>query len=187
MAAPLPALEPVLHFEPESLLRAQSVRGLILDVDGVLTDGGLYLSAEGEMLKRFDSLDGHGLKLLRQIGLTIMVVSGRDSAALRARLGALGIVHLRLGCEDKLPAAEALLAERSLSWAETAVMGDDWPDLPLLRRAAWACAPAQAHAQARAAAHYVTHARGGHGAVRELCDLLLVAGGHYARLLAQLS
>jgi len=67
------------------------------------------------------------------------------------------------------------------------VMGDDWPDLPLLRRAAWACAPAQAHAQARAAAHYVTHARGGHGAVRELCDLLLVAGGHYARLLAQLS
>lgn len=187
MTAPLSALEPALHFAPELLLRAQSVRGLILDVDGVLTDGGLYLSAEGEVLKRFDSLDGHGLKLLRQAGLAVMVVSGRDSAALRARLGALGIVHLRLGCENKLPAAEALLAEQSLSWEETAVMGDDWPDVPLLRRAAWACAPAQAHAQARAVAHYVTHARGGHGAVRELCDLLLVAGGHYARLLAQLS
>lgn len=187
MAETLPALEPALHFAPELLLRAQPVRALVLDVDGVLTDGGLYLSAEGETLKRFDSLDGHGLKLLRQAGLEVMVVSGRDSSALRARLAALGITHLRLGCETKLPAAEALLAQLSLSWAEVAAMGDDWPDLPLLRRARLACAPAQAHAQVRAAAHHVTHAVGGHGAVRELCDLLLVAGGHYARLLAQAS
>lgn len=179
-------LEPVLHFAPELLLRAQAVRGVILDVDGVLTDGGLYLAAEGEVLKRFDSLDGHGLKLLRQAGLTVMVVSGRDSAALRARLGALGITHLRLGCEDKWPAAEALLAQQSLSWDEVAAMGDDWPDLPLLRRAHLACVPAQAHVQVRVLAHHVTQARGGHGAVRELCDLLLVAGGHYSRLLTQL-
>ena len=185
MNAPLPALEPSLRFASELLLRAQAVRAVVLDVDGVLTDGGLYLSAEGETLKRFDSLDGHGLKLLRQAGLSVMVVSGRDSAALRVRLGALGVTRMHLGCEDKLPAAQALLAGASLTWDETAAMGDDWPDLPLLRRAHLACAPAQAHAQARALAHHVTQAAGGHGAVRELCDLLLVAGGHYARLLGQ--
>lgn len=187
MNQPLPPQNPVLHFEPELLLRAQGVRGLILDVDGVLTDGGLYLSAEGETFKRFDSLDGHGLKLARQAGLAVMVVSGRDSAALRARLAQLGIMQWRLGCEDKLPAAQALMAPAGLAWSEMAVIGDDWPDLPLLRRAQLACAPAQAHAEVRAIAHHVTHAAGGHGAVRELCDLILTAGGHYARLLAQAS
>lgn len=187
MNDPLPPQNAVLRFEPELLLRAQAVRGLILDVDGVLTDGGLYLSAEGEVFKRFDSLDGHGLKLLRQAGLTVMVVSGRDSAALRARLAALGLTELRLGCEDKRPAAQALMAQVDLAWDEMAVIGDDWPDLPLLRRARLACAPAQAHAEVRAIAHHVTRAAGGHGAVRELCDLLLTAGGHYARLLAQAS
>ncbi|QEA12983.1 KdsC family phosphatase [Comamonas flocculans] len=186
MAEPLPPLVPVPEFAPQLLLRTQPVRALILDVDGVLTDGGLYFSGEGEVLKRFDSLDGHGLKLLQQAGITPVVVSGRDAPALRVRLAALGITHQRLGVEAKLPAAQALLAELALGWGEVAVIGDDWPDLPLLRRAQLACAPAQAHAQARALAHYRTLAAGGHGAVRELCDLLLTAGGHYARLLAQL-
>jgi len=176
-------MPPALTFPPDLLLRAQGVRAAFFDVDGVLTDGGLYFSAEGETLKRFHTLDGHGLKLLAQAGIEPCVISGRDSAPLRARLAALGVRRQRLGSEDKLPAAQALLAELGLDWAQTAVMGDDWPDLPLLRRAAFACAPPQAHAEVRAAAHHITSASAGAGAARELCDLLLMAGGHYRRLL----
>jgi len=178
-------MSPALTFPPELLLRAQGIRVALFDVDGVLTDGGLYFSAEGETLKRFHTLDGHGIKLLARVGITPCVISGRDSAPLRLRLRALGVEHLRLGTEDKLPAAQALLAELGLDWAQTAAIGDDWPDLPLLRRAAFACAPPQAHAEARAAAHHITGAAGGAGAAREFCDLLLVAGGHYRRLLDQ--
>ena len=178
-------MSPALAFPPELLLRAQGIRVALFDVDGVLTDGGLYFSAEGETLKRFHTLDGHGIKLLARVGITPCVISGRDSAPLRLRLRALGVEHLRLGTEDKLPAAQALLAELGLDWAQTAAIGDDWPDLPLLRRAAFACAPPQAHAEARAAAHHITGAAGGAGAAREFCDLLLVAGGHYRRLLDQ--
>ncbi len=176
---------PALTFPPELLLRAQGIRVALFDVDGVLTDGGLYFSAEGETLKRFHTLDGHGIKLLARVGITPCVISGRDSAPLRLRLRALGVEHLRLGTEDKLPAAQALLAELGLDWAQTAAIGDDWPDLPLLRRAAFSCAPPQAHAEARAAAHHITGAAGGAGAAREFCDLLLVAGGHYRHLLDQ--
>ncbi len=180
----MPAQPPVLRFAPELLLRAQEVRVAFFDVDGVLTDGGLYFSESGETLKRFDSLDGHGIKLLARADITPVVVSGRDSAPLRLRLAALGVQHMRLGTEDKLPAAQALLAELGLAWDQAAAMGDDWPDLPLLRRAALACAPAQAHPEVRAIAHHVARAAAGHGAAREFCDLLLVASGRYARLLA---
>ena len=173
---------PALDFAPELLLRAQDVRVAFFDVDGVLTDGGLYFSAEGETLKRFHTLDGHGLKLLAQAGITPCVISGRDSAPLRVRLQALGVRHLRLGTEDKLPAAEAMLAELRLDWSQAAAMGDDWPDLPVMQRAAFACAPPQAHAEARALAAHITTARAGEGAAREFCDLLLMAGGHYRRL-----
>ncbi|WP_313077311.1 HAD hydrolase family protein [Melaminivora sp.] len=190
MHAPQPAgaalgpLEPALSFAPELLLRAQDVRVAFFDVDGVLTDGSLYFSAEGETLKRFHTLDGHGLKLLQQAGITPAVVTGRDSPALRLRLAALGVVHARFGTEDKRPAAEAILAELGLSWPEAAAMGDDWPDLPVLRRAALACAPREAHAEVRAVAHHIAQAPAGAGAAREFCDLLLVASGRYASLLA---
>jgi len=177
---------PALTWPPELLLKAQDIRVAFFDVDGVLTDGGLYFSEHGETLKRFHTLDGHGLKLLRQAGITPAVITGRDSKPLRVRLQALGIAHVRYGTEDKRPAAEALLAELGLSWHQAAAIGDDWPDLPVMQRCAFACAPANAHAQARALAHHVTQARGGEGAAREFCDLLLVAGGHYAGLLAQL-
>ncbi len=176
-------MQPTLTWPPEVLLKAQGIRVVFFDVDGVLTDGGLYFSAESEALKRFHTLDGHGIKLLAQAGIVPAVISGRDSAALRKRLSTLGVTHMRLGTEDKRPAAEALLAEFGLGWHEAAAMGDDWPDLPVMTRVAFACAPPQAHAEARAAAAYVTHARAGEGAARELCDLLLVANGHYARLL----
>lgn len=178
-------LQPVLNYPPELLLQAQGIRVVFFDVDGVLTDGGLYFDAQGESLKRFSVLDGQGLKLLQQAGITPAVITGRDSAPLRLRMKALGIVHARFGTEDKRPAAEDILKTLGLDWSQAAAMGDDWPDLPVMQRVALACAPANAHAQNKAIAHHVTAERGGEGAVRALCDLLLVAGGHYARLLAQ--
>ena len=174
-------LQPALNFPPALLLRAQAVRVAFFDVDGVLTDGGLYVSEAGETLKRFHTLDGHGIKLLQRAGITPAVISGRDSPALRLRLGALGVVHMRLGTEDKAPAAEAILAELGLDWQAAAAMGDDWPDLPLLRRAALACAPSTAHAEVLGIAHFVPHRLPGAGAAREFCDLLLVASGTYVR------
>ena len=176
---------PALQIDPELLLRAQGVRVAFFDVDGVLTDGGLYFSEAGETLKRFNTLDGHGLKLLQKAGITPAVITGRDSAPLRVRLKALGVEHAVFGTEDKRPAAEQMLATLGLDWSQAAAMGDDWPDLPVMRRSAFACAPANAQAEVRHAAHFVTQARGGDGAARELCDLLLVASGHYATLLAE--
>ena len=175
--------QPVLQFPPELLLAAQGVRVAFFDVDGVLTDGGLYFSDAGETLKRFHTLDGHGIKLLQQAGIVPAVVTGRDSAPLRLRLRALGVEHAIYGTEDKRPAAEQILSTLGLDWAQAAAMGDDWPDLPVMRRCAFACAPANAHVEVRSMAHHVTQARGGDGAVREFCDLLLVASGRYARLL----
>ena len=174
---------PALNFAPELLLQAQGVRVAFFDVDGVLTDGGLYLSDQGESLKRFNILDGLGLKLLQRAGITPAVITGRDSAPLRSRLEALGIDHVHYGTDDKLPAAQATLSALGLDWPKAAAIGDDWPDLPVLRRCAFAAAPVNAHAEVRAVAHHVTTAAGGHGAAREFCDLLLVASGRYAGLL----
>lgn len=173
---------PALHFPPELLLHAQGIRVAFFDVDGVLTDGGLYFSDVGETLKRFHTLDGHGIKLLARAGITPCVISGRDSAPLRQRLAALGVTHMRLGTEDKLPAAQELLAALGADWRQAAAIGDDWPDLPVMARAAFACAPPQAHVEVRAIARHITAARAGEGAAREFCDLLLAASGHYARL-----
>jgi 3-deoxy-D-manno-octulosonate 8-phosphate phosphatase (KDO 8-P phosphatase) len=178
-------MPPALTFSPELLLRAQPVKVVFFDVDGVLTDGGLYFTELGETMKRFHTLDGHGIKLLQRAGITPAVITGRDSPALRLRLNALGVTHARFGTEDKRPAAEALLAELGLAWAQAAAMGDDWPDLPVLQRCALACAPPGAQTEVLAMAHHVTRAAGGQGAVRECCDLLLVASGHYARLLQE--
>jgi 3-deoxy-D-manno-octulosonate 8-phosphate phosphatase (KDO 8-P phosphatase) len=174
---------PALNFEPALLLKAQGVRVAFFDVDGVLTDGGLLFSEAGESLKRFNTLDGHGLKLLQQGGITPVVITGRDSKPLRLRLQALGIVHAHFGTEDKLPAAEQTLATLGLDWSQAAAMGDDWPDLPVMRRSAFACAPANAHAEVRALAHHVTPQPGGEGAARAFCDILLVASGRYVDLL----
>jgi 3-deoxy-D-manno-octulosonate 8-phosphate phosphatase (KDO 8-P phosphatase) len=174
---------PVLTFDPALLLKAQGVRVAFFDVDGVLTDGGLLFSEAGESLKRFNTLDGHGLKLLQQAGVTPVVITGRDSKPLRLRLQALGIVHAHFGTEDKLPAAEQTLATLGLDWSQAAAMGDDWPDLPVMRRCTFACAPANAHVEVRAVAHLVTTERGGEGAARAFCDVLLVASGRYVDLL----
>ena len=176
-------MTPTLNFPPELLLAAQGIRVAFFDVDGVLTDGGLYMAHDGETLKRFHILDGLGLKLLQRAGITPAVITGRDSRPLRSRLQALGIEHVHYGTEDKRPAAEQTLQALGLDWVQAAAMGDDWPDLPVLRRCALACAPANAHAEVKAIAHHVTALAGGHGAAREFCDLLLVASGRYAGLL----
>ncbi len=183
-------MRPALSFAPATLLRAQGtglggigMKAAIFDVDGVLTDGSLFISEHGETVKAFHALDGHGLKLLKQGGIEPLVITGRDSPAVRRRVADLGLQHALYGVHDKAAAAEALLATLGLGWHEVAAMGDDWPDLPLLTRAAFACAPPNAHAEVQAVAHHVTVAAGGHGAAREFCDLLLMAAGRYAALL----
>jgi 3-deoxy-D-manno-octulosonate 8-phosphate phosphatase (KDO 8-P phosphatase) len=178
---------PALRFPPELLLKAQGrgfgVKCALFDVDGVLTDGRIYVGDAGEPFKAFNVLDGHGLRLLAAGGIVPVVVSGRDSPALRRRIADLGLAHAVYGAHDKLAAAQGLLAALGVEWADTAAIGDDWPDLPLLVRAVFACAPPNAHPEVKAAVHHVTAARGGHGAAREFCDLLLAAAGRYAALL----
>ena len=183
----IPSIEPTLTFAPELLLAARGpgagIRAALFDVDGVLTDGSIYIGEHGEVLKTFSTLDGHGLKLLARGGILPIVVTGRDSPAVRRRVADLGIAHALYGVGDKLAAAAPLLAQLGIGWDALAVMGDDWPDLPLLTRAGFACAPPNAHAEVLAVADHVTTARGGHGAARECCDLLLTAAGRYADLL----
>lgn len=174
---------PTLQFAPDLLLAAQGIKVAFFDIDGVMTDGGLYLSEHGETLKRFSILDGLGLKLLQRAGITPVVITGRDSRPLRVRLAALGVDHVHYGTEDKLPAAVQSLAKLGLTWGDAAAMGDDWPDLPVLQASAFSVAPSTAHAEVKARVHYVTQLGGGHGAAREFCDLLLVASGRYASLL----
>jgi 3-deoxy-D-manno-octulosonate 8-phosphate phosphatase (KDO 8-P phosphatase) len=180
-------MTPAIHFDSALLLKAQGIRVAFFDVDGVLTDGGLLFSESGETLKRFNTLDGHGLKMLQRIGITPVIITGRDSKPLRARLTALGITHAHFGTEDKRPAAEQTLQALGLDWSQAAAMGDDWPDMPVMRHSAFACAPVNAHIEVLSIAHYVTKANGGHGAVRELCDLLMVASGNYGRLFREIT
>lgn len=175
------------RFAQDLLVRAQGIKVAFFDVDGVLTDGGLYISAEGEEFKRFHTLDGHGLKLIRRAGIEPVVITGRDSAALRHRLQALGVERAIYGTEDKLPAAQKVLDSLGLDWSQAAAIGDDWPDLPVLMQAQLAVAPPNAHAEVLAAAHCVTRAAGGQGAAREFCDLLLMACGRYSALLAEVT
>ena len=143
-----------LTFPPELLLMAQGrrlgLKAAIFDVDGVLTDGRLFIGENGESFKAFSSLDGQGLKLLAQGGITPLLITGRDSPAVRRRVTDLGLPHALYGVQDKLAAASALLQSLALDWPDVAMMGDDWPDLPLLTRAGFACAPANAHAEVRA-------------------------------------
>jgi 3-deoxy-D-manno-octulosonate 8-phosphate phosphatase (KDO 8-P phosphatase) len=179
---------PALTFPPELLLAAQGRgRGMaaaIFDVDGVLTDGTIHIGEDGERFKSFSTLDGHGLELLARGGIVPLVVTGRDSAAVRRRVAELGIEHAAYGVADKHAAASALLHTIGVAWDEVAAIGDDWPDLPVLRASAFAAAPPGAHIEVRAAVHHVTAAAAGHGAAREFCDLLLCAAGRYAGLLA---
>jgi 3-deoxy-D-manno-octulosonate 8-phosphate phosphatase (KDO 8-P phosphatase) len=161
---------------PQALVaRAARVRLVLLDVDGVLTDGRLYYGEGGETLKAFDVKDGHGIVLLRD-HVTFGVISGRPGKASEARLRELRFEHLVFGEKDKL-AGYARLAHLGIPDEEVAYMGDDVNDVPLLRRVGLSACPADAMPEVRKAVHLVARSPGGRGAVRELCDLLLRAKG----------
>jgi 3-deoxy-D-manno-octulosonate 8-phosphate phosphatase (KDO 8-P phosphatase) len=157
------------------LARAAKVRLVLLDVDGVLTDGRLYYGAEGELMKAFDVKDGHGIVLLRG-HVDFGVISGRPGKATQRRLEELRFKHVIFGQLDKL-AGYAQLAHLGLEDGEVAYMGDDVNDLPLLRRVGLSAAPADARPEVREAVHFVARGEGGRGAVRELCDLIAAAKG----------
>ncbi|MBB5205235.1 3-deoxy-D-manno-octulosonate 8-phosphate phosphatase (KDO 8-P phosphatase) [Inhella inkyongensis] len=182
-------LKPTLSHTPELLLKAQGgafgMKAAIFDVDGVLTDGRIYIGEQGEAFKAFSTLDGHGLKLLRLAGIEPLIITGRDAPAVRRRVADLGLQHALFGIHDKLAAATPLLQSLGLEWSQVAAMGDDWPDLPLMARAGLAIAPPGAHPEVLACADYITRTPAGHGAAREACDLLLLAAGAYHRLFEQ--
>ena len=154
---------------------ARELRLLVLDVDGVLTDGALYFGARGEQLKAFHVRDGHGVKLLQAAGMRVAVISGRRSPAVTRRCRDLGIGPVLQGVTDKGKALQTLLRRLGLAGAQVACVGDDTPDIPLFALVGYAVAVRDAHPLARAAAHRVTTLPGGRGAVREVCDWLLDA------------
>lgn len=165
------------HDSTEIQARAAKIRCLFLDIDGVMTDCKLYLTADGEEMKAVNVRDGWGMKALLRHGVEVAVISGRPSRAMQKRMEWLGIRHVVLDTEIKLPAYERIRDTLGLSDEQCAMMGDDVPDLPLLQRVGLAMTPADAHARARAAAHFISGCRGGDGAIREAADLILAAQG----------
>ena len=155
--------------------RARAVRLAVFDVDGVMTDGTLYMGSEGEAFKAFNILDGHGVKMLQSAGVATAILSGRSSEAVTRRAAELGIRHVVQGAEDKVAAFEEMRARLGMEASACAFVGDDLPDLPVMRLCGFAVAVANASEPVKSAAHYVTRAHGGRGAVREFCDLVLRA------------
>src|SRR5262245_28618839 len=160
-----------------ALERARGLRLMAFDVDGVLTDGALYLADGGEEMKRFHTLDGLGLKLLAAAGIELALITGRRSRVVAHRATELGISRLFQGADDKLAVLEGLRAELGLALSACGYMGDDLPDLPLLVRCGFAATVPEAPEAVRARAHYVTRRPGGSGAVREVCEVILTARG----------
>lgn len=157
------------------LARAKKVRLLICDVDGVMSDGLIYMGNSGEELKTFNVRDGYGIRCLLTGGVEVAIITGRKAKLLEDRCQTLGIAHLYQGQSDKLLAFRALLDKLSLSPEQVAYIGDDLIDWPVMAEVGLSVAVADAHPVLRPRAHYVTHICGGHGAVRELCDLILIA------------
>ena len=158
---------------------ARKVRLALFDVDGVLTDGRLHYSADGEQLKVFHALDGHGLKMLQQAGIQVGVISARSSPALKARLGDLGVRFQYVGVDDKLKVFEELLQQLDISGDQCCFTGDDVIDLPVMQRCGLKLSVQNGHFIIRELADWVTPMAGGSGAVRAICDLLLYSQGSY--------
>jgi len=157
--------------------KAGRLRLMAFDVDGVLTDGTLYFTAQGEELKAFHTLDGHGLKMLANAGIELAIISGRSSRALEARAQSLGIELLLQGIEDKHSAMQSLLKQQQLGFACAGYMGDDVVDLPVLRACGFSASVPNGHALVRRHVDYVTRSGAGQGAVREVCELILSVQG----------
>lgn len=160
-----------------------SIEMLVLDVDGILTDGGLYVSAEGSMQKRFSIYDGAGMKLFLKAGHDIALISGHDFPGTVTRFFALGVREIHVGVSDKAAIFDEMLERRGLSTAQVAAMGDDVMDLPLIRRAGWTATVPDAHPTLRERVDHVTERRGGHGAVREVIEMILEARGELRGLI----
>lgn len=169
----------------EIFARARHVKLLALDVDGVLTDGCLYFSNNGEEMKTFSTLDGQGIKLLQNNGVAVALFTARDSALVKSRADNLGIQHVMQGCHNKLQHLDELLHTLGLDYGQTAYVGDDLPDLACIRRVALGVAVRDAHELIHEHAFCSTVLGGGHGAVREVCDWILKAQGHYDRAVAE--
>jgi len=157
--------------------KASHVRLLILDVDGVLTDGGLLFDSRGEEYKTFNSLDGHGIRMLLDSGIEVAIITGRESTIVSQRARELGVRRLYQGCSDKLAAFDELLQETSIEPGQVAYVGDDLPDLPVLRRVGLAITVQNAHSFVKQHCDWVTTLAGGYGAVREVTDFILQAQG----------
>lgn len=157
--------------------RARKIRCLFIDIDGVMTDCKLYLTPDGEELKAVNVRDGYGMKALLKAGIEIAVISGRPSTAMQKRLEWLGIRHVYLNTEDKLPAYEAIQKKLGISDAQCAHLGDDVPDLPLFQRVGLSMVPSDAHPRMARLAHWKSRQRGGDGAIREAADLILASQG----------
>lgn len=159
--------------EKNLALRASTIRLVAIDVDGVLTDGRLYYSDTGEELKVFHSHDGLGLRRLMEAGIEPVIISARNSKAVKRRMKELGLSNVNLGCHDKGAMVDQVMSQAGLTRKEVAAIGDDLVDQPMLERAGLAVAVADAHPMLRKVADWVTKKPGGRGAVRELCDLIL--------------
>ncbi len=166
-------------FSPAIIDKARRIKLFVLDVDGVLTDGKLYFTNNGDEFKAFNSLDGHGIKMLQKSGVTVAVITGRTSHIVETRTQALGIKHLIQGREDKLAALDELRKQLPLDYEEIAHMGDDYPDLPLIRRLGLGMTVADGHWAVKEHADWLSQYKGGEGAVREACDFIMLAQGTF--------
>ena len=168
----------------ELLKRGKGIKLAVFDVDGVLTDGRLYFLEDGRDFKSFSTPDAQGIKMLMAAGVQTAIISGRKTPAVERRAQNLGIPHLYQGREDKLVVLDELLGQLNLSYEQVAYLGDDLPDLPVIRRVGLGMAVANAASFVRQHAHGVTQARGGEGAAREFCELILRAQGRLDAALA---
>ena len=171
---------PLLADASDALLaRARAVKLLLFDVDGVLTDGSLFVDNRGEEYKAFNSRDGHGLKMLQRNGVAVGIITGRESQIVAHRTRELGIQHVRQGCADKFPVYEDMLRELKLSHEQVGFVGDDVVDLPIMLRVGFAVCPQDGHFLVKRHAHWVTPSGGGRGAGRDVCELLMLARGTF--------
>ena len=155
----------------------EDLRLIAFDVDGVFTDGRFYLSDDGVETKAFHTQDGYGIRCIIDAGIEVAVISGRNSGAVSKRMAELGVQHVVLGCKDKVAALDEIADSLGISAAQCAYVGDDIPDLPLLQHVGYSVAVANAVAELRESCDYTTTAHGGHGAVREVCELILAGKG----------
>lgn len=169
---------------PDALIRARNIKLIAFDIDGVMTDGTLYFGDDGLEYKGFNSLDGHGLKMLQGTGVELAIITGRSSRVVECRARNLGITLVHQGAHDKLAVYESLCRELNLQCDETAFMGDDVVDLPVMRRAGLAIAVPAAPELVKAHSHYITSREAGRGAVREACEFIMQAQGSFDTAMA---